>query len=106
MKFLNAIANFFMTPVEEVKLWLQELEIALGDWMGELLTNAGVGCTIFIIEGVAICAICYAIYCSYRIMCTNKDETFSEYLNKSMIAGLWYFFAKYGGTMILHYLGV
>ena len=106
MSLLNQIANFFLTPVEQVQLWLQELETALGTWWIDVLTRAGHGITVFLVEGVAICAISYAVYCSCRIMCTNKDETFSEYINKSMIAGLCYFFAKCGGTIILHYLGV
>lgn len=106
MKLLNQLADFFMTPVDQIMLWLQELESSLGVWWSEVLTNAGLGITTFVIEGVAICAISYAIYCSCRIMCSSKDETFSEYINKSMIAGLCYFFAKCGGTIILHYLGV
>ncbi|MEG0086547.1 MAG: hypothetical protein RR817_08745 [Niameybacter sp.] len=88
-------------------LWLQELQFELGNWWADLLTQAGVGVTCFLIEGIQIIVVTYAFYCACRIMCCGgKDEVFSDYMNKSMIAGLGYFFAKCGGAFILHYMGV
>lgn len=106
MKFFEMLAEFFGSPIESVTAWLDELQVALGDWFLELMQNAMIGITSFFIEGVAIAVIGYSVYCAFRIMCSNKDDTFSEYLNKSLIASLGYFFAKCGGNIILHYLGV
>ena len=106
MKFFEMLAEFFGSPVESITAWLDELQIALGDWFSELMANVGIGITSFCIEGVAVFVIGYGVYCACRIMCSNKDETFSEYLNKSLIAAIGYFFVKCGGNIILHYLGV
>lgn len=106
MKLLNQLADFFMTPVDQVTLWMQELSLALGDAWDSFWHTASVSCTQFCVESVAVIVICYLVYCACRVMCTTKDETFSEYINKSMIAGLCYFFAKCGGNIILHYMGV
>lgn len=106
MKLLNQIADFFMTPVDQVILWLQELEQSLGVWWGELWHDIGLGVTEFTIEGISVFIIGYMVYCCYRMIITNKDEKFSEFINKWMIGGLAYFFAKCGGAMILHAMGV
>lgn len=105
MKFFEMLAEFFGSPVEKVTEWLDALAEALGVWWSDLLHTASIGITSFVIEGVAVCVIAYTVYCACRIMMTTKDETFSEYINKSMLAGLFYFFARYGGNLLLYFLG-
>lgn len=105
MKFFNHLADFFMMPIESITLWLQQLEHELGIWWTELWHNIGLNVTEFLIEGVSCFVIGYMVYCCYRMIITNKDEKFSEFLNKWLIGGLAYFFAKCGGVMILHAIG-
>lgn len=95
------LAEFFGSPMDKVEEWLNDLHETLGEFFTEMFTDMGVGLTTFFIEGAAISVIVYAVYCACRIMITSKDETFSEYLNKSMLAALGYFFAKYGGNLII-----
>lgn len=105
MKFFEMLSDFFMTPVSQITKWVNELGFALEEVWKTFWHNAAIGATHFVIEGIAVVVICYSIYCAFRVMCSNKDETFSEYINKSMIAAIGYYFAKYGGMALLHYIG-
>lgn len=105
MKFFEMLANFFMTPIEAIAEWFDSLGIVLQDAFNAFLHNAAIGMTQFVIEGIAIVVISYSIYCAFRVMCSNKDETFSEYINKSMIAALGYYFARYGAASLMNYIG-
>lgn len=105
MKFFEQLASFFMMPVDQIMLWIQELEESLGLAWAEFWHSASIGITHFAIEGVMVVVISYLVYCALRVMLCNKDETFSEYINKSMVAGLAYFFAKAGGNIILSFIG-
>lgn len=106
MKFLEMLGEFFLSPIEGITQWLDDFGVAIGDWWANALTSMGIGITSFLVDSIAIIVICYSVYCACRIMCCNgNDEKFSEYVNKTMISGLCYFFAKYGGRLILGYIG-
>lgn len=105
MKFFEMLSNFFMTPVSQITKWMDELGLSIQEALNTFWRNAMIGTTSFLIQGVMVVVICYMVYCAVRIMCTGKDETFSEYMNKSIIAGLAYFFARCGGNIILAYIG-
>lgn len=106
MKFFEMLADFFMSPVEEVIKWIDQLAEGLKIAWQEFCNNAALGITQFVVEGVAVFMVCYLMYCAFRVMCTSKDETFSDYLNKYMLAGIGYFFAKVGGRILLGGMGV
>lgn len=105
MEAIKLLSDFLSHPVETIELWLDSTSDAIGLWWKSLLTDATIGVTHFIVEGVAIIVVCYSVYCACRVMFTMKDETFSSYINKSMIAGLGYFFVRYGGNIILNLIG-
>lgn len=105
MKFFEMLADFFMTPVESITEWIDALGEALQASFNVFLQNAMLGITHFVVEGIAVAVISYSMYCAFRVMCSNKDETFSEYINKGMMAALGYYFARYGATAILKYIG-
>lgn len=106
MKFFEMLADFFMTPIESVANWLDELGETFGTWLTEVLTSTGVAITKFTIEGIACCVICYSIYCACRVMCCGgDDDKFSIYTNKALLSSVCYFFAKCGGKFVLNYLG-
>ena len=105
MKFFDMLGEFFTQPTEFITQTLDDMSVNIATWWAGIMHSASVGFTTFMIQGVAICVISYGAYCAGRIMCTTKDENFSEYINKSMIAGLAYFFVKCGGTLILKFLG-
>lgn len=106
MKFFEMLADFFMTPVSQITKWINELELGIQEALKIFWHNAMIGTTSFIIQGIAVVVISYMVYCAARVMCSSKDETFSEYMNKTLVAGLAYFFAKCGGNIILSYIGV
>lgn len=105
MEAVKLLSDFLTQPAETIELWLDSTSEAIGVWWQSLLTSATIGVTHFLVEGIAVIVIVYAVYCACRVMLTMKDETFSEYINKSMIAGLGYFFARYGGNIILKLIG-
>ena len=105
MKFFEMLSDFFMTPIDTIVEWLDNLTIGIGDWWSTLWHNIGVWFATTTIETVDVLIIAYMIYCCYRIIITNKDDKFSEFINKWIISGLCYFFARCGGAMILHYIG-
>lgn len=105
MKFFEMLANFFMTPIDSVIKWIDDLGLGLQAAWNTFWHNAMLGTTHLLVEGVAVIVVSYLVYCAVRVMCSNKDETFSEYINKSMIAGLAYFFARYAGYVVLGYIG-
>lgn len=107
MKVIEAIARFLQCPVESVTEWLDSFTLSFGEWWSSFIENMATGITVGIIEGVSVVVIAYAVYCACRVMCSgSNDEKFSEYISKSLIAALAYFFAKCGGRIILNYIGV
>lgn len=105
MEFFSKLADFFMTPVGEVVRWINELQIALGNAWDTMWLNIGKGLTYFVVESLTVLVISYAVYCAYRVMFTTKDEKFSEYVNKEMIAAIVYMFVRFGGNVVLSYIG-
>lgn len=105
MKFFEMLSDFFMTPIDSIAEWFDSLGLGLQTAINTFWHNVRMGVAQFIIEGITVTVICYLVYCAARVMCTNKDEKFSEYINKSMIAGLAYFFARYGGNIVIRYIG-
>ena len=105
MKFFDWLSTVVMTPIESITDWLNELDGVVNEWFGMILRRLLNNTVLFFIEGIACFVICYSIYCSCRVMgCGGNDEKFSEYTNKTMVACVCYFFAKYGGVLISHYL--
>lgn len=105
MKFFDMIGNLLMTPVDGITNWFNDLGLGMQATWDSFCKNASMGITNFVVNGVAVIIVSYLVYCACRVMCSNKDETFSEYINKSLIASLGYFFAKYAGSAILAYIG-
>ena len=105
MKFFDMIADFFMTPVDSVMQWLNDMQVSIGVWWSNLWKDIGLGVAHFAVDGVCIFLVCYMVYTAYRMIITYKDETFSEFINKWMIGALFYFFARVGGAYITHFIG-
>lgn len=104
MKFLEWLGNSLLMPVEKTMEWFNQLDESITEWFVEFMTDAAIGITGVVIEGVGCIVVLYTIYCACRIMCTSEDEKFSKYVNNTMIGGVCYFFAKYGGKIIENYL--
>ena len=105
MKFFDMLSDFFMMPIDSIAKWIDDLGLSLQTAWNTFWHNAMLGTTHIVVEGIAVVVVSYLVYCAVRVMCSNKDETFSEYINKSLIAGLAYFFARYGGNVVLRYIG-
>lgn len=105
MEAIKLLSDFLAQPVDTITAWLDSMSLAMSEWWSTLWTDIAINVTEFLVEGVAVVVIVYSVYCACRVMCTTKDDTFSEYINKSMLAGLGYFFAKYGGRLLLTAIG-
>lgn len=107
MKLLEKLMDLILTPIDKISESLDLLKNTCGEWLDGVMYDIGINATMLFIEGVAVFAVGYTIYCAFRVMCCGgKDEVFSEYINKTMIAGICYFFAKCGGVLLLKALGV
>lgn len=100
MQFFDWLGQLVTDP----QAVIDAVNLAVGEWWSALMTTMATGITTFVINSVAVCVICYAVYCAFGIMFSNKSETFSAYINKSMVAAVVYFIVKCGGTMILNAL--
>lgn len=102
----KSIEELMLKPVEIVGEWFANVEVAILEGFASLGESLLEQFSILAIEGVTVFAVCYLVYCSYRVMCSSKDEVFSEFINKGMIAALAYYFAKVGGKIVLHTWGL
>ena len=50
MKFFDMIADFFMTPVDSVMQWLNDMQVSIGVWWSNLWKDIGLGVAHFAVH--------------------------------------------------------
>lgn len=106
MAFIEWLSNIVSSPIEGIIQWFNDLGMALGGFFSTAFSHLLGGATIVTIESITCIVLVYSIYCTFRIMFTTKDDQFSEYTNKTLIACVCYYVAKYASVYALHGLGM